>query len=136
MDKNDDILIQAARAATAKMPALEAERLKLTKELQDVSAKITKYKAIISGADLDNVPNAAPAPRIEVPESKSPKGKCMADIDKVLENNRMSASEIQKEINQKFGVLYGFSTVHGNLKRGEMLNRYQNDDGKWSKMEP
>lgn len=128
MDNNDDILIQAARAASAKLPTLEAERLKLSNDLQQITAKIAKYQAIISGADLDN------APKAEEIQKKSTKGSCMADIDLILKDKSMKATDIQAAISQQLGTVYGFSTIHSNLKRGEMHKRYKNDEGKWSKV--
>jgi hypothetical protein len=127
MDNNDEILLNAARAAAAKLPALEAERLRLSEEIQRVANKISQYQAIIAGADLGN------APKIDAIQKKSSKGSCMLDIDTILEGKQMTATDIQKAIISQLGTVYGFSTIHANLKRGEMNRHYKNADGKWSK---
>lgn len=127
MDNNDEILLNAARAAAAKLPVLEAERQRLSNEIQKVANKIAQYQAIIAGADLGNK-----SASILVPQKKS-KGSCMADIEAILADKLMSATEIQKAIGAQIGTEYGFSTVHSNLQRGEKLGRFKTEYGRWSK---
>ncbi|MGA7749008.1 MAG: hypothetical protein WCA63_02560, partial [Gallionella sp.] len=75
MNNAEDIFLQAAKAAAAMLPELEAERMRLTTEIQRIATKISYYEAMIAGAEsngstVDNTSAIKPT-----------KGSCMFDID-------------------------------------------------------
>jgi len=129
---DDDLILQAAKAMAAKLPALEAERGKKSLELQELTTKINQYRNVIASAKLDT--SSVKAANTAEEEKRAGKGSCMADIDSVLEGKSLSATEIQKAIKSQIGNDYGFSTIHSNLTREEGRGRYKNNNGMWSKV--
>lgn len=127
MKNGDEILLQAAKAAAAKLPELEARRAELSNELQTIALKITQYTAIISAAGLESS-SALPAET----SKRSAKGNCMNDIDSVLAFSPMTPKDIQEKILKARGTEYGISTIYANLQRGEKSGRYKNNHGWWS----
>ena len=141
MTDNDDILMQAAKAALAKLPQLEAELIRLHSEIQRVSTKVNQYKNIIASADLpfpDPVSIVEPISTgmesgIAVADKKATKGECMRHIDNVLTSSLTPVNALQVAIHQKHSALYGVSTLYANLQRGQKEGRYVNEEGKWRK---
>jgi phage tail tube protein FII len=131
MVNNDEILLQAARAAAAKLPELEAKRKLLSIELQDLTTKINQYRNIAAVANVEI--SLSTESTSEAIHKRAAKGSCMADIDDSLGDKPMTIKEIAEAISKRIGIDYGFSTMHSNLKRGEEIGRYKNENGRWSK---
>ncbi len=132
MDKNDEILLQAAKAAAAKLPKLEADKKELADDLIQLTTKINQYRTIMASAGL-SADQVEKTEAEKTPSGKSAKGSCMAAIDTVIENKSLSVKEIQEAISIQTALPFGFSTVYANLQRGKEQGRYKNDNGKWSK---
>ncbi len=127
MNNAEDIFLQAAKAAAAMLPELEAERMRLTTEIQRIATKISYYEAMIAGAEsngstVDNTSAIKPT-----------KGSCMFDIDVSLTAQPTTVKDLQANISKKTGIEYGTSTLYANLQRGLKLRKYANINGRWSK---
>jgi len=117
------LLTQAAKAAEAMLPELEAKRAMLVRELETLAVQIDQVRAIA------NYGTEPPTPALSIME----RAQCQQDIDAVLITAGMPlrVTEIRERIQKDLGRNWAESTIYGHLSKGKASGRYINEANRW-----
>src|SRR5438445_6852532 len=130
---------RAAAKAHAKvmLPLLQARRRELATELVLINREIETHQAILGPVSSEPLipPRIRTIVPIEEPQQvrlRAERGQVFKHVDEVLATGKkFGFNELQKELQTRFGIKYGFTSVYRALKQGQKQKRFENVNRTW-----
>lgn len=132
----DEILSDTVQDLIKALPQMIRQRDTLTARAEEMNAKIVAAQNVIRAFGPRPQPQQAhesPAATVTLtPSGRAPQGLVFKHVEETLKDGRaLGFNALRAELEKRFGLKYGISSIYRALRKGEAEKRYQNKDGKW-----
>jgi hypothetical protein len=129
--------------ARRELPTFEKKMEEAQRDFEYYRSQRNSVRQIIENHERQHRPERKPSPTIEeqtglpapqrTPGGRAPRGLVYKHVEEILKDgNGHKQLELRSEIQKRFSIEYGNSSIYRALDKGRADGRYKLDSGKWS----